>query len=62
MNSLKCLNNCETQKDDGTAEFEQEIRIDKILSVRRQLGEGRYYVYEKLDIVVDRFLEELLND
>ena len=61
MNSLACHNDCQTQKEDDTTEFTQEIRVDKILSVRRQLGEGRYYVVEKLDIVVDRMLEELLN-
>ena len=61
MNSIACLNNCETQKEDDTTEFEQEIRIDKILSVLRELGEGRYDVAEKLDVVADRMLEELLN-
>ena len=61
MNSLACLNNCETQKDDSTTEFTQEIRIDKVLSVLRQLGEGRYDVVQKLDVVADRILEELLN-
>jgi len=61
MNSLACINDCETQKEGGTAEFKPEIRIDKVLSVRRQLGEGKYYVAEKLDIVADRILEVLLN-
>jgi len=61
MNSLTCLNDCETQQEDVTPEFTLEIRIDKVLSVRRQLGEGRYYVIEKLDVVADRILEVLLN-
>ena len=61
MNSLACINNCETQKEGCTAESTPEIRIDKILSVRRQLGEGKYYVAEKLDVAVDRLLEVLLN-
>lgn len=61
MNSLACLNNCESEKEAVTAENTPKIRIDKVLSMRRQLGEGRYYVAEKLDVVVDRLIEELLN-
>ena len=61
MNSMLCFMNCEPKKDPVTAEDTPEIRIDKILSVRRELGEGRYCVGEKLDIVVDRLLEELLD-
>ena len=61
MNSLVCINDCETRKEDGNDESTPEIRVDKILSVRRQLGEGRYYVFDKLDVVTDRLLEELLN-
>jgi hypothetical protein len=61
MNSLTCINDCKTQNEGGTAEFTQEIRVDKVLSVRRKLGEGRYHVTEKMDIVTDRILEVLLN-
>jgi hypothetical protein len=61
MNSLVYINDCETQKNEDPAEFTPEIRIDKVLSVRRQLGEGRYYAAGKLDMAVDRLLEVLLN-
>jgi hypothetical protein len=61
MNSMVCFMNCESDKDADTAEDSPEIRIDKVLSVRRELGEGRYCIFEKLDIVVDRLLEELLD-
>ena len=61
MNSLACINDCKTKKEEVPAEFTPEIRIDKVLSVRRQLGEGKYYVAEKLDVVADRILEVLLN-
>lgn len=61
MNSLACINDCETLKEDGNDESTPEIRVDKILSVRRQLGEGRYYVIDKLDVVTDRLLEVLLS-
>jgi hypothetical protein len=40
---------------------EQEIRIDKVLDVKRQLAEGRYDVADKLDVAVDRLLEDLLG-
>ncbi|MBN2133249.1 MAG: hypothetical protein JW741_27365 [Sedimentisphaerales bacterium] len=36
-----------------------EVRIDKILDIRRQLGEGRYSITERLDVVVDRLLDVL---
>lgn len=36
-----------------------QIRIDKVLDIRRQLGEGRYSIAERLDAVVDRLLEVL---
>ena len=61
MNLMVCFKNRESNKDAATTEDSPEIRIDKVLSVRRELGEGRYHVFEKLDIVVDRLLEELLD-
>ena len=61
MNSFACINDCETEKEGYTADSTQELRIDKVLQVRRQLGEGRYCIFEKLDVVTDRILEELLN-
>lgn len=36
-----------------------EVRIDKILDIRRQLGEGRYSIAERLDVVVERLLDVL---
>jgi hypothetical protein len=36
-----------------------EVRRDKILSVRRQLTEGRYDLGGRLDTVLDRVLEDL---
>ncbi len=38
---------------------EQEIRVEKVLDIRRQLGEGRYSLADRLDVVVDRLLDEL---
>ncbi len=36
-----------------------EVRIDKVLDIRRQLGEGRYSIKERLDVVVERLLAVL---
>jgi hypothetical protein len=35
---------------------EPEIRVEKILDIRRQLGEGRYSMEDRLDLVIDRIL------
>lgn len=36
-----------------------EIRREKVLYVRRQLTEGRYNLNERLDIALDKVLEDL---
>ena len=36
-----------------------DIRVDKVLEIRRQLGEGTYSIEERLDVVVARILEDL---
>ncbi len=36
-----------------------EIRRDKILTLRRQITEGRYDLTERLDLALDRVLEDL---
>jgi len=36
-----------------------EVRQEKILALRRQLTEGKYNLNERLDVVLDRVLEEL---
>jgi hypothetical protein len=40
---------------------EPELRVEKVLDVKRQLAEGRYDIADKLDIAVDRLLEGLLG-
>lgn len=61
MDSIACMSKCESEKTDDTAQQAPEINVEKVLAIRRQLGEGRYSVAEKLDVVVDRILEKLLN-
>jgi hypothetical protein len=36
-----------------------EVRKEKVLDVRRQLTEGKYDVNERLDVALDRVLEDL---
>lgn len=36
-----------------------EVRRDKILNVRRQLTDGKYDLNERLDIALDKVLEDL---
>jgi hypothetical protein len=36
------------------ADDEPQIRVDKVLDIRRQLGEGRYRIGDCLDVVIDR--------
>ncbi|MHC4618057.1 MAG: flagellar biosynthesis anti-sigma factor FlgM [Planctomycetota bacterium] len=36
-----------------------EVRQEKVLEVRRQLTEGKYNLNERLDIALDRVLEDL---
>ena len=35
----------------------RDIRIDKVVGIRRQLAEGRYDINERLGVVIDRLLE-----
>jgi hypothetical protein len=35
------------------------IRVDKVLEIRRQLGEGTYSIEDRLDVVVERIIEDL---
>jgi anti-sigma28 factor (negative regulator of flagellin synthesis) len=47
---------------DSTILLEDEsndIRVDKILEIRRQLGEGTYGIEDRLDVVVERIIEDL---
>jgi hypothetical protein len=52
---------CTVRSDDAVLllDEEPEIRVDKILDIRRQLGEGRYSIEDRLDVVVDRILAAL---
>lgn len=36
-----------------------EIRREKVMSLRREITEGRYDLAERLDVALDRVLEDL---
>jgi len=36
-----------------------DIRVDKVLEIRRQLQEGTYSLADRLDVVVERIIEDL---
>jgi anti-sigma28 factor (negative regulator of flagellin synthesis) len=36
-----------------------EIRVEKVLEIRRQLGEGTYSLADRLDVVIDRIIQDL---
>jgi hypothetical protein len=38
-----------------------EVRQEKILNVRQQLNEGKYDLKERLDVAIDRVLEQLTS-
>jgi len=61
MNSIACFDYRESDHTIATANHAPEIRTERVLKIRRQLVEGRYCVAEKLNVVVDRILEDLLN-
>jgi hypothetical protein len=61
MTVMACLDHCKTDHTVAPARDAPEGRVKKVLSVRRQLGEKRYGLAEKLNVVVDRLLEDLLQ-
>jgi len=38
-----------------------EVRVEKVLNVRRQLTEGKYNLNERLDVALDKALEDLIK-
>ncbi len=46
----------------SAAEQPSQIRIERVLAVRDRLAEGSYSITERLDAVLDRILEDLLQE
>jgi len=60
MGSMACPGNREPGSPAAVADQEPSFRVEKVLDIKRQLAEVRYDIVEKLDVVVDRLLEDLL--
>ncbi len=61
MDAVACLDDREMGWALVAAEQSSPIRIERVLAVRDQLTKGRYCVAERLDAVLDRILEDLLQ-
>jgi hypothetical protein len=61
MNVIASVYNLELGDVVAAVQHAPQVRVEKVLMIRCQLGEGRYYIAEKLNVVVDRILEDLLN-
>ena len=50
-----------TERDSAVLLEEEptDIRVDKVLDIRRQLGEGTYSVEDRLNVVIDRIIADL---
>ncbi|HSR13597.1 MAG TPA: hypothetical protein VLS90_19270 [Thermodesulfobacteriota bacterium] len=54
-----CIKNAGADATTLLEDESAEIRVDKILEIRRQLGEGTYSIEDRLDVVVERIIEDL---
>ena len=61
MKSTACSDHCPSGPIHGGKERPPTIRAEKVLEIKRQLGEGRYSIVERLDVVLDRMLEAVLG-
>jgi hypothetical protein len=43
----------------AAGEQQPEVRVGKVLDIRRQLGEGTYSIADRLDVVVERIIRDL---
>ena len=59
MKQLCCVKNIRASSASFVEEERSDIRIDKVLEIRRQLGEGTYSIADRLDVVVERMIEDL---
>ena len=54
-----CAKNAELDSAVLAEDESIDIRVDKVLEIRRQLGEGTYSIEDRLDVVVERIIEDL---
>lgn len=49
----------EVQGNQARPSADSEVRVDKILEIRRQLGEGTYSIADRLEVVIERIIQDL---
>jgi len=59
MTRACCVKNAEPDSPILMEDEPVDIRVDKVLDIRRQLGEGTYSIEDRLDVVVERIMEDL---
>lgn len=59
MTRLCCTNNTGPDSALLVADEPADIRVDKVLDIRRQLGEGTYSIEDRLDVVIERIIADL---
>ena len=59
MTRLCCTNGARLDSAILMEDEPTDIRVDKVLEIRRQLGEGRYSIEDRLDVVIDRIIADL---
>jgi len=59
MNRLCCTTNSHSAATILVEDEHTDIRRDKVLEIRRQLGEGTYRIADRLDVVVERIIQDL---
>ncbi len=59
MTRLCCAKNAELDSATLAEDEPTDIRVDKVIEIRRQLGEGTYSIEDRLDVVIERIIEDL---
>jgi hypothetical protein len=61
MSAINCVDNQRAASGRRAAQQERKVRIEKVLDIRRRLGEGRYNIADKINAASDKLLEDLLR-
>lgn len=59
MRPPTCIQDAISSETALRVDEEPEIRVEKVMDIRRQLGEGRYSIMDRLDVVIDRIIQDL---
>jgi len=59
MDRQCCTTNSRASSAILGSDEQDDIRVDKVLDIRRQLAEGTYSITDRLDVVVERIIKDL---